>query len=74
MEVIEPGSQVFVGPDRELEGSLLRVFVEIGGVVRYRVQYWEGGTRKTNNFLRGEVSLECGAERSIGFSQDTDSL
>lgn len=67
IDVLACGTPVVLGPDRDIEGTVIDVGVR-SGVVQYRVAWWSGRERKTEWLEACEVHCadDAGVLR-IGF-------
>lgn len=55
IDVLPPGTEVFVGPGVALRGKILAVTIREVGVTSYDVSWWDGNTRMNAWLEPGEV-------------------
>jgi hypothetical protein len=66
--IIKPGTPVTLGPECEIQATLLEASVKGDCYVQYRVAWWDGNERKTEWVEEAEVfSCDSTAKSAIGF-------
>lgn len=73
MVIYKPGTDVYLDPDHEVRGTIVRVFIESPDLARYRVSYWGNGNLETDNFREEQITpVRTAQTHTIGFESEEE--